>query len=81
MKLMKLIKPTQTMKQSLWIFFALILCSCGDPHQQSSAIWSNVFSNTDGQVTSLDTSNTLGFYARISVFRASLLGAYTTIGG
>jgi len=57
------IKTTRSVGRSLWVGLALILCSCGDPHQAGTSVASDVFSNADGQVSIPDTSSTMGFYA------------------
>jgi len=53
----------KSFKLAICVFATLGLMSCGDPSKTTGTASTDVFSNSDGQVTPVDTANTLGFYA------------------
>jgi uncharacterized protein (DUF1800 family) len=53
----------KSFKRSVLILLAMCLWGCGDPKNTASVATTDVFSNSDGQVTPIDTSSSLGFYA------------------
>ena len=57
-------KFTTSIQFSICLISTLLLWGCGDQNKLVSVASSNVFSNSDGQVTPIsDTTNSLGFYA------------------